>query len=389
MPVNAALTLDFLERRGDIAVLDDLFPHPLSAFRFEEIRSYLDEFSQLKVFTTGRSLKSVPGQPGLDEVVAAHIRDYPNHDGRILPSEFGSIADAHACYTVFLANAALFLDEIQRLKKPFAFTIYPGGGFAVDEPESDASMARVFGSPCFRNVIVTQPMIRDYLLGKGLCPAERLTYIRDGVIPRSAFDPPLPKRRYGLDKRELDICFVANRYMPNGADKGYDLLIETAKALCGAGVPANFHIVGGFDETVIDLGSIADRFRFYGLRPREFFAQFYQGMDLILSPNRPFVLGHGKFDGFPTGSCVEAGLQAVAVVCSDELRLNPGFRRGEEIVIVRPQVGDIVAHVRELERNPECLAAIGERGRAALADFFGREAQITPRIEVLKALLRG
>src|SRR5579862_813401 len=170
MPVNAALTLDFLERPGDLAVLDDLFPHPLSAFRFEEIRSYLDEFPQLKVFTTGRSLKSVPGQPGLGQVIAAHIRDFPNHAGRILPSEFGSIADARACYTVFLANAALFLGEIQRLNKPFAFTIYPGGGFAFDEPESDGSMARVFGSPCFRNVIVTQPMIRDYLLGKGLCP---------------------------------------------------------------------------------------------------------------------------------------------------------------------------------------------------------------------------
>ena len=166
-------------------------------------------------------------------------------------------------------------------------------------------------------------------------------------------------------------------------------MVETAKMLRGAGVPANFHIVGGFDETVIDLGSIADRVRFYGLHPREFFARFYEGMDLILSRTRPFVLGHGKFDGFPTGACVEAGLQAVAILCSDALRLNPGFRRGEEIVIVRPQVDDIVAHVRELERNPERLAAIGDKGRMALADFFGRKAQIAPRIEVLKALLRG
>ena len=45
-------------------------------------------------------------------------------------------------------------------------------------------------------------------------------------------------------------------------------------------------------------------------------------MDLIISPNVPFVLASGAFDGFPTACCMEAALSGTAMFVTDELKLE-------------------------------------------------------------------
>ena len=368
-----------------IAVLDDFFPQPLSAFRFEEFCCYLHEIPTLKIYSDGTSLNLVNKPHNIEGIISDHIRDHPSHAGRIHALSHETFPDADVYYAIFLNNIYTNIDQIERKDRPFIFTLYPGGGLCFGLPESDHKMGRVFGSRNFSRVIATQPITRDYLLSKNYCREDQITYIPGGVIPRSAFDPPEQKLRHGFAKDAIDICFVANRYTPIGAEKGYDLFIETAKALCSFGVDANFHVVGAYDETTIDLGACAPRIRFYSFRPREFFRGFYQQMDLTLAPTRPFILP-GMFDGFPTGGCVEAGLQAVAVMCSDELRLNTIFRDGNDIVIVRPDRDDIIAHIMELMRDPARLAEIGENGRATMLGAFGHAVQLLPRIEILRSI---
>jgi glycosyltransferase involved in cell wall biosynthesis len=269
------------------------------------------------------------------------------------------------------------------------FSLYPGGGFGIEQPEIDEKMKRIFGSANFRSVIVTQPIVRDYLISENLCPKDKIFYVYGGVIPRTAFDVPPEKHRYGIGKKDLDICFVANRYTPVGADKGYDLFVDAAKGLLASGVSANFQVVGKYDKDVIELGEAAGRMHFHGFQTREFFRDFYRRMDLILGPTRPFVLAPGLFDGFPTGACVEAGLQSVAVLCSDELKQNTMFRDGEEIIIVRPDKANILAHLQSLVGDPQRLASIGEKGRARMLEVFGRDAQIEPRLRLLRSLRAG
>lgn len=369
-----------------IAVLDDIFPQPLSAFRFEEFVSYLDLLPKLQVYADGRVFPLIGETRSIGEAIADHVKTYPHHSGRILPLSNNALPDGALAYTVFADNVHFYLHQIEQGRMPFAFTLYPGGGFRLGQPETDQRLTQVFGSPWFRRVIATQPITRDYLLANKLCPPEQIIYIFGCVIARSAFDAPDAKLRFGFAKKGVDICFVAARYTPLGTDKGYDLFVETANQLCAAQVDARFHVVGNFDASVIDLGSAATRFRFYGLRQREFFRDFYRHMDLVLAPTRPSVRAAGAFDGFPTAACVEAGLQEVTVVCSDELKLNRAFVDGTDIVIIRPALTNIVDRLMQLIGDPERIAAIGESGRKRMTEVFNREVQIKPRVDMLRLL---
>ncbi|HEY1796707.1 MAG TPA: glycosyltransferase family 4 protein [Stellaceae bacterium] len=370
----------------EIAVIDDFFPHKLSAFRYEEFHAYLEAMPRLSVHATWPHLKYFGEERPPAEVFAEYAREHPAHAGRVQPLFDGTFPPAEAYYTIFLSNIREHLWAIEARRRPFAFTMYPGGGFAMDVPELDKCMERVFASPCFRKVIATQPIIRDYVLDKGFCEPHRVVFIHGGVVPRSAFEPPPPKPRYGLAKAALDIAFVAAKYSPIGADKGYDLFVEAAKVLVALGIDARFHVVGGFDPGTLDLGPAASRFRFYGYRPREFFATFHSLMDMFVSPTRAFTLSKGAFDGFPTGAAIEAGLQCVALLLTDPLGFNTMLRDGEDAIIVQPDRDNIVARILQLASHPDRLAAIGENGRVALTASHGYAAQIAPRLAVLRSL---
>ncbi len=368
-----------------IVVIDDFFPYKLSSFRYEEFQSYLDAIPGLSVYAVWPHFQKYGETRAPAEVFAEYTRENPAHAGRVSPLFEGQFPDAEAFYMIFLSNIRVHLQAIEAQRRPFAFTMYPGGGFCLDVPDWDQCMERVLASPCFRKVIATQSIIRDYLIDKGYCDPQQILFIPGGTIIRSAFEPPPPKPRYGFAKAALDLAFVAAKYTPIGADKGYDLFVEVAKVLVALGIDARFHVVGGFDPDLLDLGAAGPRFRFYGYRPREFFRQFYSLMDMVVAPTRPYII-QGGFDGFPTASCVEAGLQSVALLLSDPLNLNWFLRDGEDAIIVKPDRDDIVARVLQLLGDPGRLAAIGESGRVALTAAFGWDVQMPPRLELLRHL---
>ena len=86
----------------------------------------------------------------------------------------------------------------------------------------------------------------------------------------------LPKKHYGFEKERLDLVFAAFRYTPHGEDKGYDLFIEVAKRLRRGHDNVYFHVVGGFDESVLDVSELEGRIFFYGKQQGEWFDYFYQ-----------------------------------------------------------------------------------------------------------------
>src|SRR5262249_3971563 len=148
---------------------------------------------------------------------------------------------------------------IEQRQKPFVLTLYPGGGFRVNEEWSDGVLERVCRSPFLHRMIVTQPQSHRYILHKYPQIASKVFYLYGGVIPRAAFERPNGRKHFGLDKTTLEIAFVAARYTPRGEDKGYDLFIETAKALTRAGVNATYHAVGPWDAAIVPLDEIASR----------------------------------------------------------------------------------------------------------------------------------
>jgi glycosyltransferase involved in cell wall biosynthesis len=356
--------------------------------RFEEFSSYLDEMAEeVSVHCTGTAFHFVGGPRPVDDVIAEHLAAHPRHIGRVHALRPGQFPDADAYYAVFLHNIAQYLDAIERSKKPFAFTLYPGGGFRVGEKWSDDNLDRICNSPFLQRIIVTQRNTLDYLLKRYPLSESKMYYVHGGVIPRLAFCAPNNRKHFGVDKEVLEIGFMANRYTPKGEDKGYDLFVETARALSRNGVNAIYHVVGPWDANIVPLEDLYARFVFHGLVSTDKLRELGQTLDLILSPNRPGILAKGAFDGFPTGSCVAAGLQEAAMFCTDVLKVNTDYRDGVDLVLVEPSVNDIVRRLLPIIQERGALAQIGRNGRLRLTEIFGRDTQLPPRFAVLRAMV--
>jgi glycosyltransferase involved in cell wall biosynthesis len=391
---NSIVALRNLVDRRDISgrllILDDIFPQMLSAFRIAEYNFYLQAFRDAQVYSTATAFPLVGENRPFEEVVREYVSYFPEYRGRV--HKYTSRGDYRSAliYTVFLNNAYRFVDVAERVRTPFAFTLYPGGGFAFGDDESNHKLRRVLSSPRFRKVIVTQKISHEYLINESLCAPEQIEFVYGGVFPLQYFaQKSNNKLRFPGEKDTVDICFVANKYMPRGLDKGYDVFIEAAHMLSRLCNHARFHVVGPFDHNDIDVSEIEDKIHFYGTIYTNFLIDFYAKMDIILSPNKPFVLRPGAFDGFPTGACVEAGLSGVAVFCSDPLQQNIMFQDSKEIVIISANAEEVCHRMLYFCERPEELYALAARGQEAFVRVFGITTQMQPRLNLLSFLMNG
>ena len=290
-------------------------------------------------------------------------------------------------YFVFLGNAYTHLSLIEKFRIPFVFTLYPGGAFQLNQSASDIMLRRVCSSPYLKKVIVTQPITRKYLQENNLVENDKIEFIYGGVFPSEFYaENELEKKYFPDDKKTIDICFVAHKYTRLGEDKGYDIFVDVVKFF-SLNRCINFHVVGDFDENVIDITEVKEKITFYGKQRTDFFPSFYSKMDIILSPNRPFVLGPGGFDGFPTGCCVEAALCGVAVFCTDILDQNMYFENRKDIVIIKPIASSIVNIIQYFLDNANDLYSLSRNGQAKFADIFSFKSQLSPRVKIIQDLI--
>lgn len=370
----------------DLVIIDDIFPSDMSGFRYQEFTSYLQKIKNTKILCTGTAIEGYLKQ-NTDEVIIEYKRRFPHLSQNVCRYDFWRPILCKLMYFVFPVNAYNALPIIEFYGIPFVFTLYPGGGFALDNSESDIRLKKLMASPLFKKVIVTQQVTYDYLLNKKYCTSDKIEFIFGGVMPLIEYNKAkfYTKERYGFEKKVMDICFIAQKYSKYGEDKGYDIFIETAKILCKMHENIYFHVVGGFDERVIDISSLKDRITFYGQLNLGDFDSFLTDKDIIVSPNIDGKLSKGTFDGFPTGSCVEAGLRKTAIFCTDPLDLN-GNRLvdSEEIVIIPHDAKEISEKIELYYNNTELLKSIGEKGQEKLLYLYSYEYQIAPRIKLLK-----
>jgi hypothetical protein len=177
--------------------------------------------------------------------------------------------------------------------------------------------------------------------------------------------------------------------MPEGRDKGYDVFIETVKLLYERGVICEFHVAGGFTEDDIDLRDLKVEIKFHGLLVDQAFHEFLSKMDIIVSPNINDCLYPGAFDGFPTGSCAEAGLCGALIMCTDPLGNNNGkFINHEEIEIIDRDVNKICEKIIFYNEHRDKLTNIIRKQFAKLKLFTNTDAQMKPRINVLQNEIR-
>lgn len=370
----------------DLMIIDDVFPHPVSGFRLTEFNTYLDLFD-CKVFCTGKSSPLLGKEP-FDEILESYLANRPNMINRVVKAEQITVqARFHEKYRIayfcFLKNAYDAVSVMEENEIPFIFELYPGGMFQLESEKTNKMLRRVMDSKCFRKVIVTQDITRDYLLQHEFCSLEHIVMIFGVVIPQEVLLHPIRLEHH--QGKALKICFASVRYSTHGEDKGYDRFISIAKRILGTGRRIEFHVIGNFDETVIPLDEIEGSIHFHGILPNAELHRVLEDMDIMVALNKNGVLESGSFDGFPTATCIEAGLCGVLNICTDPLELNNGrFRNHEEIEITDGSVEMVVEKILYYDDHRDELKKVIEKQYNRVQDLYSFEAQMKPRIELIK-----
>jgi glycosyltransferase involved in cell wall biosynthesis len=365
-----------------IVVLDDYFPNLSSGFRVAEYNALMSRFSSLDIRSTSSNF---------EQFHAAYAKAYPQHAHRVRRLRAEERLNCRLAYINFLNNAVQFLPLLEAQGVEFVLTLYPGGGFGIGDPQSDAKLYRVLRSPMLRCLITTQPITADYvreLSARCNCPLPPVVEIPGVVVNDLYFSETRGRHTpyFGDGKAVLDLCFVAGKYMNFGINKGYPEFIAAAHAL--SDLPqVRFHVVGGFTPDDIDVTRLGDRLQFHGSLDTPDLAAFFRQMDVCVSLSRPGSLHRGNFDGFPTGCAVEASLCGVAVIASDVLEQNPGYVDQESILLVSPSAATVELGVRALIANPGRIASIGEAGQRLSRKLYSAQAQMKPRFDTLQSAL--
>ena len=356
------------------AILDDFFPNLLTGFRVAEYNAYLQRFPRLTIYSTLADFTAqARAYAKLYPAFAARVRRFASRDAKVLPF----------AYLNFLNNATTFLPYLEQRKVPFVLTLYPGGGFGIDEPASDDKLTRVCASPCLKHVIVTQKRTADYLAARH--PQVPRTFVYGCVINPLYFANRFrPRVWFGHGKPTFDVCFVAEKYMPQGRNKGYPTFIEAGRRLAAAIPEARLHVVGGFTADDWPLAELAGRVTFHGRLATQALCEFFARMDVIASPNVPFTLHAGNFDGFPTAASTEASLCGVALVVADVLNLNSEYEAPRELLIAAPEVAAFADAMVALGHDVDRLRAVALAGQAKSRKLFAPERQIQPRVAVIE-----
>ena len=356
----------------------------MSPFRYHEYISYLKEIDNMHIVSSGLSMACL-GTATLDEILINFKRNNPTLSNKVSEYSHGMKWNAKLLYTVFLNNIYCIIEDIEKSGIPFIFTLYPGGGFGIDNKNSDMMLKRVTSSPFFIKVIATQKITYDYLITKGFCTPDQVEYIYGIVTPDDKINKEYTdKKHFGFEKETLDIVFGAYRYTPKGVDKGYDVFINVAKTLAKEINNVHFHVFGGFNENVIDVKELKNSITFYGSKNVDWFNEFFMDKDIMLSPNIHGKIYKGSFDGFPTGTCTEAAFRETAIFCTDDLGLNQNYIDGQDLVIISHDQKEIVEKIKYYFEHPDVLRTIAQNGRQKVNMLYGYNAQILPRINLIK-----
>ena len=375
------------KKKKKLIIIDDLFPHPISAFRFSEYLQYLEEIKDVHIYTTGNTLSSIHQENDITSVIKAFKKNYPSHRNKVSVFNPHQYLQADLAYLIFLDNAYSYLHLFEKQKIPFVFTLYPGGGFFLNNNKVNKHLSSIFNSSLFRKVIVTQIISLDYLIKNNFCPINKISFIYGAVLPTNIYGHGKYVRKiFGEDKTVLDVCFVANKQMKGGIDKGFDVFMEVANIYKNYSA-ISFHVVGPFTKMDSQFNNLKN-VDYYGMLETINLKSFLNKMDIILSPNKPFILREGAFDGFPTASCTEASLMGVAMFITDFLKLNLHYTHMEDVVIIDGKIENIKEKIDYFLDNPMLLAQLSKKGKAKTEEIFSIQNQVGKRLDILGEFIK-
>lgn len=373
-------------KKKDIVIYDTIYPNPISGFRLEEFTAYLEYYENSSIYINPKDYQVI------NQHIDKHKLDLNefNSKNRILHKKIETInklsfPKSKLFYCVFLNNIYECLPHIHKNKINFLFTLYPGGGFDIKNEDSIRKIKEVINSEFFKGVIVTQNFTKQFLIEEMKCQPEKIFFIFGGIVPQYSISSKR-ERKIESKSETINICFAAAKYMKEGKDKGFDIFIDTAFELIKKNHNVHFHVIGGFNESDVDLKNTEDKFTFHGYKDYSSLKNIFLEQDIILSPNRPFVLNEGAFDGFPLGTVVEAALNGVVPIVTDELDQNTVFNK-EEIIIAKPTTESFVNEVEILINDLNKLHLLSKKTQQKFREVYSNNHQLKQRINIINRLI--
>ena len=376
--------------RSDITIIDDVFPFHISPWRNVDYLNLARHF-KVKIYCDKPQLnKVIPGKKTFTSLSADFEKNYPNHNINYKQLHLLSPLNSKIVYLLFFNYVHRYYKHLKKHNQPFVFTLYAGGGFRVNDPETDRFLKEVFADKIFKGCIVNQNFIRNYLLEKKLIHPDKLLYVLgptniDYMISKLNPDKD-SKLYYKKNKETFDIIFASNKYMPYAVDKGYDLFIETAWALVQKYDFIRFHIVGPFTDQEIIYQGLKPYVTFYGYRSEEFLIELFHKMDVHIIACRPFVAQPGHFDGFPSGTSLIAAVTDVVMLITDFLNENDFLEDGKDFFCINKGIENIIKIIESLIESPEKLISIGNSGKRKFIERYKNDS-LGQRTEFFKKII--
>lgn len=370
-----------------IVILDDIMPSTLSPWRSYEYSELCKVFNNTRILTDLSTFEHYRQDKSFEDNLAILTENYPSLNDKIKKLKFISNLNGKITYMLFYNNVKKHFEVLNRNKNPFTFTLYPGGGFGFDNKTVDENLKRYFDSNYFKGVIVNQNITKKYLIDKQLCDPNQINLISG--VPLNLNIPEIQNFEYQKDSNKTSILFFANKYTPDGSDKGFDVFQKIVLALMDQKDQFNFIVIGGFSENDLADANLKNVILFKGVLNEFEFESVLKETHILLSPNKPFLLSKNAFDGFPLATCVTASLYGNVNFMTDYFNESDYLELKEEqdFIKIDSDLNYITNKIIELHNDRDLLRKIAENGRNKMLHLYSFEKQIIPRIDHFKKIL--
>ncbi|MBF6652754.1 hypothetical protein C3B47_07585 [Flavobacterium columnare] len=371
-------------KKYDLIIADDILPSTLSPWRNLEYNELIKNFDNSIIYTDTSTYVSYSQDKTFNENLNSLEKLYPFVKNKIKKLKRTSNMNCNLFYTIFYNNINKHFDFLEANKIPFAFTLYPGGGFVINNEEIDERLKKIFSSKFFKGVIVNQYITKEYLLKKRLVDPEKIKLIFG--VPIS-----IEKTSTKIEKptEKINILFFANKYTKNGEDKGFDDFQLIAKELISKSTNYNFIVIGNFNYNDLKINDLQNHFDFKGILDEKLFNEELKKTHIIISPNKPFKIAKGSFDGFPLATCISASIYENVLILSDYFNEAEKINLIEGIDFIKfdDNINKVVNEIESLKIDPEKMNTIALNGKNKLLNLYDFNNQIIPRINFIKNIL--
>lgn len=375
---------NLFQRKNNIVIFDDFLPSSLSPWRSYEFHEIAKNFQKVKIICDGTTFQNYNQGKSFKENFKLLLAQYPFFKNVISKTKKDSKVKANLAYTLFYNNIKKHFAYIEENKIPFAFTLYPGGGFVFNDTAINADLKKICNSNFFKGVIVNQYVTKEYLIENAITVEDKIT-----LIPGVSLNLNGDFKSVEKDNSVIKIVFFANKYTVGGKDKGFDVFQKIVFQLIENKQNILPIVIGNFSKDDLEIKELSDKVIFKGVLNEAAYQKELETTHIFISPNQPNILAPGAFDGFPLSTAVAAALANNVLFLTDHFHESEkiGFIDTVDFFKLTNSLEDNIALIEKVIGNMNLMKEISQNGKNKTLNLYSFNNQIQPRIEFLKKCL--